>query len=63
MTEFDYETVEPASEYRVLTGVPYTEEPEFREYRVDGPDVVELLQGIRAPSVAEQVIRVEPVEQ
>jgi len=62
MAHFNSTEIEPADQYRVVSGIPHVDEPEFKEYEVDSEDIVELLQAINNPAVAELVITVDPVE-
>lgn len=57
-----YRTV-PIESVTVTTVVPYSEEPEFREYHAEGKwEAIELLQRIRNPQHAEFVVDVEVTE-
>jgi len=60
MTEIEHKQIEPAPEYTVVTVVPYTDGPEYREYRPDPDELPMLLESIDDERVAEMVVSVEP---
>jgi len=58
-TQFDYESIE-IDHATVTTMVPYTEEPEYREYSVSsGAELETLLFQMEDPAHAERVVDVE----
>lgn len=46
-------------QFLVLSVIPKTDEPEYREYIVDAEDLPELLQDIQDPRVAEMVVDID----
>lgn len=62
MTEFDHQTVDLACAV-VVTLVPYTEDPEVRQYTAESEaELMELLDRIEDPAHAERVLDITVVD-
>lgn len=55
----DYDVVVAPAVFTVLTVIPYTDEPEYREYEVDSEDLPMFLAEMADPQHGEQVVTVE----
>ena len=54
----EYRDVTPDSRFTVLTVIPYTDGPQYREYYVDSNELPMVLQSISNPEIAETVVDV-----
>jgi len=55
-----WQEVDGAREYSVLTMIPYTDDPEYREYMPSAEGLPRLVADLRDPEVAETIIEIEP---
>jgi hypothetical protein len=62
MSEREYDIVAAAPVFTVRTVVPYAEEPEYREYEVTSEELPALLDELRAPDHAEEVVWVREAD-
>lgn len=60
MTDRPYDVVTAPPTFTVLTVIPYSEEPEYREYTTDSEELPQLLASLRDGEHAEQIVTVEP---
>jgi hypothetical protein len=58
--DIPYLEVDAAREYSVFTVIPYSDDPEYREYMPDGEELPKLLAELQDPQIAETVLTVEP---
>jgi len=58
MTDREYEVVTAPPVFTVLTVVPYTDEPEYREYTVASDELPVFLQEMRSDEHAEEIVQV-----
>ena len=54
----EYRDVTPDSRFTVLTVIPYTDDPQYREYYVDSDELPMVLQSLSNPEIAETVVDV-----
>jgi len=54
----EYRDVTPDSRFTVLTVIPYSDEPQYREYYVDSDELPMVIQSISNPEIAETVVDV-----
>ena len=54
----EYRDVTADSRFTVLTVIPYTDEPQYREYYVDSDELPMVLQSISNAEIAETVVDV-----
>ena len=54
----EYRDVTPDSRFTVLTVIPYSDEPQYREYYVDSDELPMVIQSLSNPEIAETVVDV-----
>ena len=54
----EYRDVTPDSRFTVLTVIPYSDEPQYREYYVDTDELPMVIQSLSNPEIAETVVDV-----
>ena len=54
----EYRDVTPDSKFTVLTVIPYSDEPQYREYYVDTDELPMVIQSLSNPEIAETVVDV-----
>jgi len=53
-----YRDVTPDTRFTVLTVLPYSDEPQYREYHVNSDELPLVLQSMEDPQIAETVVNV-----
>ena len=56
--DVEYRDVTPDSRFTVLTVIPYSDEPQYREYYVDTDELPMVIQSLSNPEIAETVVDV-----
>jgi len=59
ITSNTLDDAEVPDQFLVMTVIPYTEEPEYREHIVDAADLPEFIQDTRNPEVAEMIVNID----
>lgn len=54
----EYRDVDPDCRFTVLTVIPYSDEPQYREYHVDSDELPVVIQSMSDPQIAETVVDV-----
>ena len=60
MSEYEPDVVVAPATFTVTTVIPYTDEPEYREYTLPSDELPLFLEELDNPQIAERVINVEP---